>query len=125
MGFQAKIFPSMRQAMMHTFLFKLLMKMSEPDTKQIEEGIEGVKSAMKFFRAHYLKDQKFMVGKSVSVGDLLAVSCLEQMKLVAASWVTEAFGDYFKTVTSSLEGYEDICQNVRAWPQQLKEAGMI
>ena len=68
----------MKQAVMHTFMFKLL-ELPEPDTKQIEEGIEGFKSAMKFFRAHYLKDQKFMGGNSVSVGDLLAVSCLEQV----------------------------------------------
>ena len=68
----------MKQAVMHTFMFKLL-ELPEPDTKQIEEGIEGFKSAMKFFRAHYLKDQKFMVGNNISVGDLLAVSCLEQV----------------------------------------------
>ena len=58
-------------------------------------------------------------------GCFVAISLIFQMKLVAASWVTESFGDYFETVTSSLEGYEDICKNVRAWPQQLKEAGMI
>ena len=71
----------MKQAVMHTFMFKLL-ELPEPDTKQFEEGIEGFKSAMKFFRANYLKDQKFMGGNSISVGDLLAVSCLEQVILI-------------------------------------------
>ena len=116
--------------MMHTFLFKLVMKMSEPDTKQVEEGIEGVKSAMKFFKTHYLKDQKFMGGDKICIGDLLAVCCLEQMKLISEqmgieSWVTESYGDYFEKVTSTLEGYDEICKSFRAFPQQLKELGMI
>jgi len=119
--FQAKIFPSMRQAMMHTFLFKLVMKMSEPDTKQVEEGIEGVKSAMKFFKTHYLKDQKFMGGDKICIGDLLAVCCLEQMKLISEqmgteSWVKESYGDYFEKVTSTLDGYDEICESFRAFP---------
>ena len=47
------------------------------------------------------------------------------MKLVDQDLIDEQYGKYFKDVTEKLEGYDDLCKEVRMLPQMLKRAGMM
>jgi len=124
--FQAKIFPAMAQCIRNKILYKAFFQKSEPDMTKVSEGLEEFKSVMGFIKSHYLKDKTFMSSNdNLCVGDLLAVCCLEQMKLVDQDLIDEQYGKYFKDVTEKLDGYDDLCKEVRMLPQMLKRAGMM
>jgi len=127
--FQSRIYPNMSSAIRNRFVYQKNgpngSEANEPDLRMVAISVSCFKEAMDFFKANYLQGQRFMCGNRICVGDLLAACCLEQIRLVSPRLVEDSFGFYYKKVTSSMEGYDELCKEVRSLPQTLRDMGLL
>ena len=70
-------------AMFKGLIAKLFYKRkgrTEPDLEGIEQGLAEFKTSMVFFKSHYLKDQQFICGDKISIGDVFVACAIEQVR---------------------------------------------
>ena len=66
-----------------------------------------------------------MGGEDITIGDLLASSTLEQMKLNIPDYIEENFKDYLERCEDNTEDYQKLLLDIKALPDILKKAGAI
>ena len=79
LSYQGTVMPAMFKGLIAKLFYKRKGR-TEPDLEGMEQGVADFKTCMAFFKSYYLKDQQFICGDKISIGDVFVACAIEQVR---------------------------------------------